>query len=336
MSFAHPLFLLALLAVPVFGAAAVIARRRRMRYTVKFTNLAVLAPLVPTRTAWRRHVPAALLLLSAAVLAVGVAKPRLTRSIPVERATVILVVDASGSMQADDVKPTRVVAAERAVGGFLDRVPKRLRVGLVVFASDAQVAAPPTGDRERVRQTLNSALRDYPGYGGTAIGDALAAAVRLGREAIDPRSRSLASAVSAAGPRGKPLVSILFLSDGAQTSGRLPPFVGAQQAKRAGFPVYTIALGTPKGALSVGSGSLERTIPVPPDPVTLRQIAQATGGRFFAATSAEQLTAAYSQLGSSLGRKSAQTEVTFACMLGGIVLLLGAGVASAAWSPRLP
>ena len=249
----------------------------------------------------------------------------------------ILVVDASGSMQAHDVKPTRLDAAQAAVRTFLDRVPKRVRVGLVVFAGEPQVAAPPTTDRALLFESVNQ-IGMFPGFGGTAIGDALAEAVRLGQQAIGTAgpTRNLASAVAATPPPGKDLVSILFLSDGKQTRGMLEPLDGAARAKQAGFRVYTVALGTPGGTLTRGFGAFSRTIPVPPDPGTLRRIADDTGGEFFNAQTSKALDSAYAKLGSSLGRTPGKTEVTFAFLLAAIGLLLAAGVLSALFSPRLP
>jgi Ca-activated chloride channel family protein len=338
MSFSHPLLLLSLLAIPLAIGLYVLAERRRMRYAVRFTNLDVLASVAGGRP-WRRYVAPLLLLLALASLCVGLARPRVTRLVPTERATVILVVDASGSMQSHDVKPTRLAAAQDAVRTFLAKVPKRVRVGLIVFAGEPQVAAPPTTDRSLVLASVDQ-IGMFPGFGGTAIGDALAEAVQLGLQAIGNESgnRNLASARIAAGPpaQRRGLVSILFLSDGKQTRGALQPLQGADRAKSVGFPVYTVALGTPSGTLTRGFGIFSRRIPVPPDPQTLRSIAQRTNGQFFEARSADSLDAAYSKLGSSLGRTTGKSEITFAFLLGGIGLLLAAGVVSALWSPRFP
>jgi Ca-activated chloride channel homolog len=336
MSFSHPLLLLSLLAIPLALGVYLLAERRRMRYAVRFTNLDVLATVAGGRS-WRRYAAPLLLLLALASLCVGLARPHVKRMLPSERATVILVVDASGSMQARDVKPTRLAAAQDAVRTFLTKVPKRVRVGLVVFAGEPQIAAPPTTDRSLVRESVDQ-IGLFPGFGGTAIGDALAEAVRLGLQAIGNESgnRNLASATIATRPAARGLVSILFLSDGKQTRGALLPLQGAERAKAVGFPVYTVALGTPNGTLTRGFGIFSRRIPVPPDPATLRSIAQRTEGQFFEARSADSLEAAYAKLGSSLGRTAGKSEVTFAFLLGGIGLLLAAGVLSALWSPRFP
>jgi Ca-activated chloride channel family protein len=336
VSLGHPLVLLGLLALP----AIVLAGRLRPRRAVLFTNLDVLAAVAPGRSPWRRHVPPALLLLALGVLCLGVARPSVAHTVAVERATVILVVDASGSMQARDIRPNRLGAAQHAMESFVAAVPKRLRVGLVVFSTSPTVAAPPTRDRALLHRSIRM-LDLYPSGGATAIGDALATAVELGRHALDDSSqKELAAYRPSPSPAptavGRGLVSILFLSDGAQTSGALPPFAGAERARRAGFRVYTIALGTPHGELRSAVGIPGAATSVPPDPVTLKKIARMTGGEFVAATSKYRLDDAYTRLGSSLGRQRSHTEVTFACLAAGMACLLGAGVASALWSPRLP
>jgi Ca-activated chloride channel homolog len=345
VTFERPFLLLTLLLVPLAVALYVLAERRRMRYAIRFTNVDVLAGVVRGRI-WRQYVPPVLFLLALAALCVGMARPQRTTLVPKDRATVILVVDVSRSMEAKDVKPSRIGAATDAVRTFLDKVPDRLQVGLIAFAGDPAVAAPPTTDHSLVRDALRT-LEWYPSFGGTAIGDALAEAVRLGQEAVGSGNGNLASATTAAPTvRTHGLVSILFLSDGAQTRGQLLPLEGADRAKAAGIPVYTVALGTPNGTLQFGFSrppqgfpggfGQGRRVPVPPDPETLRAIADRTGGQFFAARSAKSLQAAYSKLGSRLGRKPGKTEVTYGFLAAAAGLLIAAGLLSAAWSPRLP
>ncbi|MGZ4352240.1 MAG: VWA domain-containing protein [Gaiellaceae bacterium] len=334
MTFGHPLLLLTLLLIPAAVGLWVLAERRRMRYAVRFTNLDVLAAVAAERrgVAWRRYVPPAVFLLALAAACVAFARPHVTHTVGTQRATVILVVDVSGSMQASDVKPTRLEAAQEAVRTFLDRVPKNLRVGLIAFAGEPQVAAPPTTDHQLVKESLDS-IGMFPGYGGTAIGDALAAAVQLGESAVFGGAQTIADAP----PRNvHGLVSILFLSDGSQTRGLLQPLEGAQQARTAGIPVYTVALGTPHGTLSRGFGAFTRSIPVPPDPQTLHQIANVTHGQFTDARDAATLQKAYAKLGSKIGRTRGRSEITFAFLAAAAGLFLGAGLLSALWSPRLP
>jgi Ca-activated chloride channel family protein len=352
VTFERPLLLLALLVVPLALGLYVLAERRRMRYAIRFTNLDVLAGVVGDRYR-RRFVPLALFLLALAALCVGMARPQHTTLVPRDRATVILVLDVSRSMQSKDVKPNRIGAAAAAVRTFLDRVPDRLQVGLIAFAGDPAVANPPTTNHDLVRKSLDT-IQWFPSFGGTAIGDALAAAVKLGQQAVSGESGNLASATTAApNTETRGLVSILFLSDGAQTRGDLEPLEGADLAKAAGIPVYTVALGTPGGTLTFGPGPGAgpggggggsypgglfggRRVPVPPDPDTLRAIADRTGGQFFAAQSAKSLQSAYQKLGSSLGRKPGKSEITYVFLAAAALLLVAAGLLSALWSPRLP
>jgi Ca-activated chloride channel family protein len=343
MSFERPLLLLALLAIPVAVGLYLLAERRRARYAVTFTNLDVLAS-VATAPAWRRLVPPALAVLALAAAAGALARPEVETLVPRERATVILVVDVSRSMQAEDVEPTRLAAAQEAVRTFLDRVPERLQVGLIAFAGDPQVAAPPTRDRELLRASLDS-IDLFTGYSGTAIGDALALAVELAEEASgggsgtgggDGDGQTIAFRTGAPAPAEESVASILFLSDGAQTRGFLEPMEGAALARDAGVPVYTISLGTPEGTVTGNFGGFRETIPVPPDPVTLSQIADETGGTFFAARDADALEAAYAELGSSLGHEPGRTEATAWFLAAAAALLTGALLLGALWSPRLP
>jgi Ca-activated chloride channel homolog len=345
MTFAQPLWLLTLLIVPLVAGLYLLGGRRRARYAVRFTNLEVLAAVAAGARPWRRYAAPAVFLLALAALCVGLARPRVTKLVPSQQATVILVVDVSGSMHATDVKPSRLGAAQRAVRIFLDHAPKQLRIGLIAFAGDANVAAPPTTDHNLVRQADDS-LGDFGAFGGTAIGDALALAVELGQQAVGPTRPSSSGTTIAFHPHGaQSPVAILFLSDGHQTRGALQPLQGAARAKAAGIPIFTVALGTPNGTLTLGrgfgsqyggSGGFSETIPVPPDPATLRQIAVMTGGKFVNAQDANTLNSAYADLGSRLGRKPGKSEVTSELVLLAAGLLLGAGLLSALWSPRLP
>ncbi len=332
MSFDRPLLLLSLLALPAAAGVYRLAERRRMRYAVRFTNLEVLAAVAGGRS-WRRYVPPAVFALALAALCVGLARPHAKTLVAKDSATVILVLDVSGSMQARDVQPTRLAAAQAALRTFLDRVPKQLRVGFMIFATDSEIGAAPTTDHEFVRRSVDAI--DSDAMGGTAIGDALAAAVQLARQPVD------AGATIALDPKSRarvPSASILFLSDGSQTTGFLQPLQGAARAKAAGIRVYTVSLGTAGGKLSFGPpfGVLGRAIAVPPDPETMKAIARATGGQFVAARSAKALETAYERLGSHLGRTAGRTEVTYAFLIVAAGLLVGAGVLSALWSPRLP
>lgn len=351
MSFGNPLLLLTLLVLPLAWFAPVLAERRRMRYAIRFTNVDVLAGVVGTRSR-RRLVAPALLALTLATLAVAVSRPSVTSLVASDKAAVILVLDVSGSMQAEDVKPTRLGAARRAVRTFLAKVPGRVRVGLILFAGDAVVATPPTTDHALVGRAVDSSNSVNPT--GTDIGDALALATRLGDEIVATSTRARGQSLgerSLAARRADvrhPLVSILFLSDGHQNRGRLTPLQAALRAKAAGFPIYTVALGTTNKDRSRGGGGgfLDGGVSgrgvmvtlngLAPDPVTLHRIATVTGGKFFLAQSAGALQAAYARLGSSLGRVREREEVTNEFVAGAAALLVLTVLFSALWAPRLP
>jgi len=345
MSFASPWLLLTLLVVPLAVALYVLAERRRMRYAVRFTNVDVLAS-VATGRSWRRPLTAGLLLLAAATLCVAVARPRVHTLVANDRATIVLVLDVSGSMEANDVKPSRLAAAQGAIRAFLKKVPARVRVGLVLFAGVPEEATPPTTNHALVEQAANDANVFRGGFGGTAIGDALALAVKVGQKSAGLQgTRGLTAYQPVAAPSpSSTLVTILFLSDGHQNRGLLQPLQGAGVARKAGIPVYTVALGTKGGRITNfnfggtifngGGPGLRQALQ--PDPATLRAIAERTGGQFFDAKTAGSAQAAYSKLGSSLGRVPGTNEVTVDFALGAAALLLVALVLGAVWAPRLP
>jgi Ca-activated chloride channel homolog len=341
LSFEHPLLLVTLLLVPAATGLYFIVQRRSLRYAIRYPNLDVLAEAAADQRTWRRHVPAALLAVALALLSVAMARPNLTRLALVERATVILVIDTSRSMQSQDVKPSRLAAAKTAAREFLDRVPKRLRVGVVVFSGDVTVTMFPTADHALVRESIET-IGPYAGFGGTAIGDAVARAVELGQEAMrDPRLASVPASSGTGVDAEHGAVSILFLSDGRQNRGILLPAEGAQRAKAAGIPVYTVSLGTRGGdptAPGAGppAGAAFRARYRAPDPATLRAIARTTKGEFFEARSQRALSSAYEHLGSRLGRAPRDSEVTFFFVAAAAAVLAAAALLSPVFWTRLP
>jgi Ca-activated chloride channel family protein len=332
VSFEAPALLATLLLVPLAAAGYWLLQRRPPRYAVRYTNLEVLAGVAGRRRAWRRHVPAALLLAALAALCVAFARPSVTVKAPNERASVVLVVDTSGSMRAGDVKPTRLAAAKSAMRSFLDRAPSSLRVGIVSFSDEAQVVVPPTVDRKQLVQGIDVL---GPGF-GTALGDGIARAVELARAAAGSGEGGGTSTAPLRDAKGRSLASILLLSDGAQTRGLLSPGQGAARAQSAGIPVYTIALGTDGGTILAGPPGQEQVIPVPPDRETLGAIAEYTGAESFDAESAGALQKVYAGLGSRVGREDRPREVTAAFVAAGALLLASAAGFALVGAPRLP
>jgi Ca-activated chloride channel family protein len=329
MRFDWPYMLLLLLIIPAAVFGYLMASRRRARYAVSFSNLAVLATVVQTAPRWRRIVPAALALLALAAALAGVARPQVPMSVAQEQASVVLTVDTSGSMRADDVKPTRLGAAQEAIRRFLEKLPKQYRVGLVTFSGQSFVASPLTEDRELVLAALGSS---YP-YRGTAIGDALATSVGLVAPVVAYGDSSKPAPAPGGSDPERPLSVILLLSDGAQTEGVLEPREGAMRAKSYGIPIYTIALGTADGFVG-GLGGFRR--PVPPDPETLAEIAELTGGEAFRTPDEAKLNAVYEDIASRLGRHSEWREATSLFLGGAALLSLAAGMLSLFWGQRLP
>ena len=322
MSFASPFILWGLLLVPVVLVAYWLVQRRRNKYAARFTNLDLLANVVDASPGRRRHIPALLALASLAALIVAMARPQAVVAVPRDDATVLLTMDTSASMTATDVAPTRLEAAKSASTSFLDKLPDRFRVGLVSFSSIVSVLQEPTDDRDAVRSGLDSLEGDV----GTALGDAIVESVAL---APDPEEAEKLSG-------GKPLFAILLLSDGANSVGREPLDV-VDQAKEAGVPIYTIAFGTPDGTVEITNDfGVTQTYRVPPDPDTLRQIAEQTGGKFFEAPTEADLDAVYQEIGSQVSYEDEERELTAAFAgAGAVFLLLGAGL-SALWFGRIP
>ncbi|NUR78501.1 MAG: VWA domain-containing protein, partial [Thermoleophilia bacterium] len=237
MSFSSPWLLVALLIVPAMLAAALWLERRRARYAVAFTNLDLLLSVAPRRRSGRRWIPLALFLLALTAAATALARPRATISVPASRATVVLLVDVSGSMRAADVKPTRLGAAQNAMAAFADHVPKGVKVGLVSFSTGPNLLVLPTTDRTVLHEGIDLLSPEA----GTAIGDGLQLAVQTVKSSVGDATR---------GKDGKIPGAIVLLSDGAQTRGTLTPLQGAGKARDAGIRVFTVALGTDHGTLS--------------------------------------------------------------------------------------
>jgi Ca-activated chloride channel family protein len=356
MTFADPILLAGLLIVPAALVAYRLAQRRRSRYAVRFTNVALLENLVARTPAWRRHVPPALYVLAMAALVVALARPSMAVAVPREEATIILTMDVSGSMLATDVSPSRLAAAKEAANDFVDGLPAGVKVGLVAFSTAPRVLVPPTTDRAAIHQGID----DLQARGGTALGDAIvtsleAAGLDPSASAAGPNAMPAPSAdasgspapsdsgsgsprpSAAAGTAEQPVIATVLLSDGANSTGELEPLPAAEQAAALGVPIYTIALGTSDGVDTVPDElGVLHTVNVPPDTETLAAIAETTGGRSFEAPSAADLKAIYDHLGSRIGYTTEQREVTQWFAAAALLMVVaGAGLA-AHWFNRFP
>jgi Ca-activated chloride channel homolog len=263
-------------------------------------------------------VPLAVYGVALTVLVVALAKPQTTVAVPVERASIMLTTDYSGSMQATDVAPTRLAAARTAAERFLKQVPANVRVGLVAFNQFPRLVESPSTDREAVRGAI-AGLRPS---GGTATGEALAVSLA-----------ALVRETDAAGVRAPG--AIVLLSDGASVRGRKPQLLAAR-ARELKIPIYTVTLGTPAGTIQVmRSNGTTETRRVPPDPGEMREVAAISRGKAYSAGTSKDLSAVYEQLGSRIGTRDEKREIT-AAFSGGALALLAAGAAlSLHWFRRL-
>ena len=313
--FLEPLWLLALLPVVTVAAVYVWRQFRRRQYAMRFTNVDLLRTLAPKGLGWRRHVSAAAFLLSLFILASALARPSVDKEEPLERATVMLAIDVSLSMEADDVAPNRIEAAQEAAKAFVKELPPTYNLGLVSFAKAANVLVSPTKDRSAVITAID--------------GLTLAEATATG-EAVFTSLDAIRS-VPADGADGAPPARIVLLSDGYRTSGRSIEDA-ATAASSANVPVSTIAFGTDTGVVDI-RGNLQR---VPVDRLSLLQLAEKTEGFFYEAASVSELKKVYEDMGSSIGHRVEPREVTQWYAGAALLFALVAASLSLIWTSRLP
>ena len=319
MSFDRPWALLALVAMPLALLAWRALERRRRAEGERFASAALLPALVQHAPGRLRLIPAVLLLLALCALVVGMAKPHATLKVPRRDATVVLAIDVSRSMDAQDVRPTRLLAAVSAAGRFLTEIPTRYSVALVVFGSSAFVAVPPTQDRSIVRREL-AQLRTGE---GTAIGDGVLIAANLGRQ-----QKSVDGVV--------PPTSVLLISDGAPDGGRVTPLAAARRAKELGVPVSTVLVGTAAGTVTAKlPGGFREQLRVPASPDTLQQIARTSGGTFLQARTPLALAGVYRKLATRVGHKTENRQITDVFAGGAALLVLAGSGLSFFWFRRV-
>ena len=310
MTFGWPYALLALLAIPAAAVAYYLYRRRVARHAVPFPDVDLLVA-ASRRGRLRRYIPLALAGLSMTGFLFALSRPEVTRSVPKEQATIMLAIDTSGSMSADDVAPYRLRAAQDAALKFAQKVPRQYKVGLVSFAGTAATLVSPTTDRAAFAAAVETLRAD----GATAIGEAVFASLDAMRS-TQPGAVKLKSA------------RILLLSDGENTVGRTPD-QAAQAARELDVPIATVALGTPDGILPNGK-------PVPPNVEALRGLAESTGAASYESRDAGSLSAVYEKLGSVIGTQKVSDEVTAWPAGIAAVLLMLAGFAAWRFGTRLP
>jgi Ca-activated chloride channel family protein len=317
MHFLSPIYLLFLIPVALLVALYLIVQFRRKAYVARFSNVELLGSVAPRRPGWRRHLTFALLLVGLAVLSVGVAKPSAAVQVPRDRATVVLAIDVSPSMEATDVLPTRIGAAKAAAKTFVGLLPPRINLGLVDFGGAANLLVPPTLNRSQVKVQIDKMKLQN----STAIGEAIFTSLQS--------IQVFASQSTAKGDKPPP-ARIVLLSDGSNTVGR-PLSQAIAAAKRASVSVSTIAFGTPTGTVSI-QGHVQA---VPADDDALRQIATSTGGSFHTAASEQELRSVYRDIGSQIGYTTVHRDISWRFMLTGLLFLFAAGGAAMLWSGRL-
>ena len=318
LAFTEPVRLLLLIGVVLLLSAYVWMQRRRPVYAARFTELDLLASVAPKRPGWRRHVPAGLLLLSLVALTTAFAKPEADVRVPRERATIVVALDTSASMQATDVSPDRFTAAKASAKAFVDRLPKQFNVGLVSFNAVASVVATPTQDHSAVRDAIDGLQM----AGGTAIGEAVIASLNAIRNVPGGTQQGAAK---------PPPARVVLLSDGGNTIGRSMDDA-ATAASSLGIPVSTIAYGTPEGYVEVQG----QIVPVPVDAPSLAALASATGGQSYSAKSGEELNGVYADIGSQVGYTTQRKEITATLTGLGLLAAVAAAVTSLLWSARFP
>ncbi|MFD0775461.1 VWA domain-containing protein [Streptomonospora algeriensis] len=315
MTFQSPGWLWLLLALAALVAAYVVLQFRRRENTLRFTNLSLLDRVAPRRASWPRHIGAALFFLAIGVLIGAMARPAMTVEVPRERATIMVAIDVSPSMAANDVDPNRLSAAKESARGFVDSLPGRFNVGLVAFSSTSSVVSSPTQDHQAVTDSIET-LQMSP---GTAIG-----------EGVFTSLESIRSFDEEAGDNPPPS-AVVLLSDGENTSGR-PIAAASGAALDLGVPVSTIAFGTGAAIIEINGEPVEADI----DKGALEQLAADTSGHFYEAQSEAELSDVYDDIGSSLGSETVDREIVTRFVLAALVLAVAGAVASMAWNQRVP
>jgi Ca-activated chloride channel family protein len=362
MQFLWPQMLWFLLAVPALAAAYIYAQRRRHRYALRYASLSLVKDALGRGPGRRRHVPPALFLFGLAVMILAMARPVSVVTLPAQEGTVILTMDVSGSMRANDLDPSRLEAAKAAARAFVEKQPPGVRVGVVSFSDSAFVVQAPTNDKLAVLAAINRLSTQR----STAIGRALLTSVDAIFEETDAESAMGTGAFGGGSYGGRnqqgfggsqrgqtapptptpiPLPTptpmpkgeyqpaiVVLLSDGQSNQGPGPLDVVQQVADR-GIRVYTVGIGTAQGAVVSNQG---RSMRASLDEVTLQRIAEATDGEYFNASTSQDLQAIYENLSTHLVFRTQEQEITALATALAALLVLAAGTLSLLWFNRLP
>jgi Ca-activated chloride channel family protein len=323
-----------LLLIPALVVIYILAQRRRQRYALRYASLSLVKEAMGRAPGWRRHIPPALFLLSLTVMSVALARPASVVTLPAQEGTVILTLDVSGSMRADDLKPSRLDAAKSAARAFVEKQPPGVKVGVVSFSDNAFLVQAPTSDKEAVLAAINRLTPQR----GTAIGSALLTSLDAIFEDADieggePLTSTVPTPTPTPLPEGvyEPAI-IVLLTDGESNRGPRPLEVVDRVAAR-GVRVYTVGVGSVEGTILRTQG---RAMRVRLDEVTLKNVAEATDGAYYNASTEKDLHAIYENLSTHLVFRKQQTEIT--AMFTGLALVFSliAGSLSLLWFNRLP
>jgi Ca-activated chloride channel family protein len=321
--FTAPWWFLLLIAVAAVAIGYVLAQRARRKRTMRFANLELLDKVAPKSQGWVRHLPAVLIVLSLLILTVALAGPTAEQKVPRNRATVMLVIDVSLSMEATDVAPTRLKAAQDAATQFAQNMTPGINLGLISFAGTATVLVNPTTDRNGVIKAIENLKLAQ----STATGEGIFAALQS--------VESFSSVVG--GADGPPPARIVLMSDGKQTVpedlyAARGGYTAAQAAKQAGVPISSISFGTTHGSVTID----DKPQPVSVDDESLREIARLSGGDFYKAASAEELKKVYADLGEQIGYEIKDADASKPWVVAGTLILMIGAAASLFLGQRLP
>jgi len=331
MTFEWPWMLALLVVVPLLAAAYILMQRRRRKYALSYASVSLVAQAVGKGPGVKRHIPAALYLLAIGAMVIALARPQATVPVPSNTGTVMLVIDVSGSMFAEDVEPNRMEATKKAAREFVEKQPSGVKVGVVSFSDFAALVAPPSTERQ---PTLDAIARLRPQRGtniGAGLQVALDAIYNLQEEADvpvtnDPRPTPTAE------ERDVPPASIVLVSDGQSNTGPDPLDV-VQEAVNGNIKVYTVGIGTEEGTVLQIQG---RNVFTALDAPTMRGLADQTGGKYFTAQSDADLKEVYDDLSRERIVENEETEITFAFAGAALLISMLAGGLGLMWFNRLP
>ena len=335
MSFIWPAMLVLLLAIPLGVALYLRLQRRRQRLIASYGSLGLMQGALGRPLGARRHIPSALFLAGITFLLIGLARPQAVVSLPRAEGTVILAFDVSGSMAAEDLKPTRMEAAKAVAREFVQRQPRTIQMGVVAFSESGLTVQAPTSEQEDVLATINRLSPQR----GTSLGQGILSALNtIALESEQPPSLYTnltpgPAATPTPVPKGTYTSAVIVLLTDGENNVSPDPLAAAQAAADRGVRIYTIGIGSAAGIpLHVNGFNVYTRL----DEATLQGIAQITGGAYYNAESQEDLRAIYENLDLQLVIKPEEMEVTSLFAGTAVLLLLIGGICSLLWFSRLP